>query len=251
MSASTPLSASWQTAVLQSFKHSLGERGAGAAAEAETEATMTAPSSLKSYCKDTFELAAELCARLCKFYGMTEKDIVSHKEACALGYASNHGDPEHWWTKHGLSMDKLRARVKELLTAETEEQPAPQEVEKELYRVRKSWDDAASQIGAYEVFDNAKAACKAGYKVFDSKGQVVHQPAESAAESNSTPYKVRIRATNLYIRKGAGTNYKTNGFIPAGVYTIVAEASGQGAVKGWGKLKSGAGWVSLDYCTKL
>ena len=35
-----------------------------------------------------------------------------------------------------------------------------------------------------------------------------------------------------------------------GIYTIVAEAAGPGATK-WGKLKSGAGWISLDYVTKL
>lgn len=34
------------------------------------------------------------------------------------------------------------------------------------------------------------------------------------------------------------------------IYTIVAEAAGPGATK-WGKLKSGAGWISLDYVTKL
>ena len=34
-----------------------------------------------------------------------------------------------------------------------------------------------------------------------------------------------------------------------GIYTIVAESKGQGATK-WGKLKSGAGWISLDYCIK-
>lgn len=55
----------------------------------------------------------------------------------------------------------------------------------------------------------------------------------------------------LNIRKGAGTNYGTNGAIrDKGVYTIVAEANGQGATK-WGKLKSGAGWISLDYTKKV
>lgn len=36
-----------------------------------------------------------------------------------------------------------------------------------------------------------------------------------------------------------------------GVFTIVEEKAGKGSTAGWGKLKSGAGWVSLDYCTKL
>lgn len=80
----------------------------------------------------------------------------------------------------------------------------------------------------------------------------------SSVKGNSTPstpafspYKVRVTADVLNIRKGAGTNYGTNGSIrDKGVYTIVAEASGQGATK-WGKLKSGAGWISLDYCKKV
>lgn len=48
---------------------------------------------------------------------------------------------------------------------------------KEMYRVRKSWADAKSQIGAYTVLQNAKNACNkagAGYYVFNSKGEVVY-----------------------------------------------------------------------------
>ena len=63
-------------------------------------------------------------------------------------------------------------------------------------------------------------------------------------------YLVRITATDLNIRSGPGTGYARKGFIKPGVYTIVEESTGAGASK-WGKLKSGAGWVSLDYCTKM
>lgn len=45
---------------------------------------------------------------------------------------------------------------------------------KEMYRVRKTWADAKSQIGAYTNLDNAKKACKEGYTVFDSKGNAVY-----------------------------------------------------------------------------
>ena len=65
-----------------------------------------------------------------------------------------------------------------------------------------------------------------------------------------TPYLVRVSIPDLYIRKGAGTNYDNNGFCPPGVYTIIGEANGQGASK-WGRLKSGAGWISLDYVEVL
>lgn len=61
------------------------------------------------------------------------------------------------------------------------------------------------------------------------------------------PYSVRVSISDLNIRKGPGTNYdKTGHFTGVGVFTIVAEADGKGATK-WGKLKSGAGWISLDY----
>ena len=73
----------------------------------------------------------------------------------------------------------------------------------------------------------------------------------AAATPSFSSYKVRVTTDVLNIRKGAGTNYGTNGSIKdRGVHTIVAEASGTGANK-WGKLKSGAGWISLDYTKKV
>ena len=75
------------------------------------------------------------------------------------------------------------------------------------------------------------------------------KPAGGTTGAAVTPYLVRVKITNLNIRKGPGTNYGSTGFIQPGVYTIVAESTGAGATK-WGKLKSGAGWISLDYATK-
>lgn len=43
-----------------------------------------------------------------------------------------------------------------------------------LYRVRKTWKDSKSQIGAYSVLDNAKKNCPAGYSVYDEAGKVVY-----------------------------------------------------------------------------
>ena len=75
------------------------------------------------------------------------------------------------------------------------------------------------------------------------------KPADSGTGATATPYLVRVTISDLYIRKGPGTNYGKNGFIKPGVYTIVEESTGTGATK-WGKLKSGAGWISLDYANK-
>ena len=53
---------------------------------------------------------------------------------------------------------------------------------KQLYRVRKSWSDAKSQIGAFSSLENAKKACKAGYAVFDSNGKQVYPTKKSIDE---------------------------------------------------------------------
>ena len=53
---------------------------------------------------------------------------------------------------------------------------------KQLYRVRRSWSDAKSQIGAFSSLDNAKKACKSGYSVFDSNGNVVYPARKSVDE---------------------------------------------------------------------
>lgn len=117
----------------------------------------------------------------------------------------------------------------------------------ELYRVRKAWVDAASQIGAFKELDNAKRYADAhpGYAVYDSTGKQVYPVAEFK------PYLVRVTTDSLRIRKEAGTNSAVVGAInDGGIYTIVAESDGPGADK-WGKLKSGAGWIALDFTTKI
>ena len=60
------------------------------------------------------------------------------------------------------------------------------------------------------------------------------------------PYTIQVTASALNVRKGPGTNYGVNMCIyNKGVYTIVEESNN------WGKLKSGAGWICLDYTKKI
>lgn len=71
-------------------------------------------------------------------------------------------------------------------------------------------------------------------------------------KKESTDFKVRVSINNLNIRKGPGTNYeRTGAFTGAGVFTIVEKKDGPGSSVGWGKLKSGAGWISLYFCEVL
>ena len=118
------------------------------------------------------------------------------------------------------------------------------------YRVRKTWSDSKSQLGAYKILDNAKSGAdkNPGYYVFDSTGKKIY-PAENTS-TYKCPFLVKVSIPDLNIRKGAGTNYnKAVYYTGIGVFTIIEVKAGTGSTKGWGKLKSGAGWISLDFCT--
>lgn len=120
------------------------------------------------------------------------------------------------------------------------------------YRVRKSWSDSKSQKGAYKILNNAKKCANQnpGYKVFDADGKVVYEP-KSAELAVKVPFLVRVKIKDLNIRRGPGTNFAREGFIPIGTYTIVEVQSGQGSSKGWGRLKSGAGWIALGFVERV
>lgn len=55
-------------------------------------------------------------------------------------------------------------------------------VSNQLYRVRKTWADVKSQIGAYKSLENAKKSCGKGYSVFDKDGKAVYTPSGSTAK---------------------------------------------------------------------
>ena len=206
-------------------------------------------SAARTSVKKTYEAAVELFAYLCKLYGLNptaDGVIISHREGHARGVASNHGDPEHLWNGLGMgyTMNTFRKDVKEKMQGGTVK---PDET-KEMYRVRKSWEDAVSQKGAFHELENAKKCADAnkGYAVFNTSGKQVYP------KTDFSPYLVEVTATDLNIRKGPGTNYgKTGKFTGKGVFTITEERAGTGSNKGWGKLKSGAGWISLDYVKRL
>lgn len=66
------------------------------------------------------------------------------------------------------------------------------------------------------------------------------------SNSGVSSYTVKITADVLNVRKGPGTSYAVATTVKQNeVYTIVEESNG------WGRLKSGAGWISLDYTKRL
>lgn len=69
---------------------------------------------------------------------------------------------------------------------------------------------------------------------------------DNSTSSSGVPFLVRVNSNALNIRKGPGTNYAVaHAITDHGTYTIVEVSSD------WGKLKSGAGWINLNYTTRV
>ena len=175
----------------------------------------------------------ELCVDICKRNGKNKLLWLGDKTK-TLNYAPKSGEMvltvHRWFANKSCPGDWMYSRMGDLATTVTKRlsgvsgggSTTTTPTGKTLYRVRKSWSDAKSQIGAFSVLANAKSLVdkNPSYKVFDESGKVVYE--KGSTSTAFKPYTVRVTATDLYIRKGAGTNYSANGFIRPGVYTIVA-----------------------------
>lgn len=202
----------------------------------------------EGYFRKIYQEAVELTAMLCKTYNLNplaDGVVICHSEGYQRGVASNHADVMHWFPKFGKSMDTFRSDVSKAMTpAQVKPQPP---VSGKTYTVVKG--DTLSEIAQKYGTTVDTLAQLNGIK--DPNlivvGQVLKLPGST---TGFTPYTVKVTVTELRIRSGPGTDTQAQGFIEPGVYTIVEEADGPGA-KRWGKLKSGAGWISLDYAEKV
>ncbi|MCD7882544.1 MAG: N-acetylmuramoyl-L-alanine amidase [Lachnospiraceae bacterium] len=192
--------------------------------------------------------AVELTKYLMDKYGIDADHVIRHYDVNGKLCPGVVG-----WNKDSGSEAKWTAFKAQLGTT-----AASSATSTTIYRVRKSWADASSQIGAYSSLANAKAKADAnsGYYVFDESGNAIYPTSSSSSSTSSAvPYSVKVTSAKLNIRKGPGTGYASVGYTGTGTFTIVEESAGTGSTKGWGLLKSYQsgrnGWISLDYCTKI
>ena len=61
----------------------------------------------------------------------------------------------------------------------------------QLYRIRKTWADAKSQVGAYSNLESAKSQCPTGYSVFDNNGKCVYT---KGTTTTTVLYRVKTSA---------------------------------------------------------
>lgn len=88
--------------------------------------------------------------------------------------------------------------------------------------------------------------------MFDSEGVKIYSSKGSAGDKDGVPFLVRVTIENLNIRSGPGTEHARTGmFTGKGIFTIVEVRDGKGSSAGWGRLKSGAGWIALSYVERI
>lgn len=143
-----------------------------------------------------------------------------------------------------------------------ESKPKPSETSKVPYTVKVAISDLAIWKGPGENYGKTGSVTKkgiftiveeqSGFGKLKSGAGWIPLSLENPEEESDTSYTVRVDIAYLNIRKGPGMNYdKTGVFTGKGVFTIVEVKDGHGSETGWGRLKSGAGWISLDYTTRV
>lgn len=214
------------------------------------------------YFNKVYQEAVEFTAYICKTYNLNPLEdgvVICHSEGHARGIACNHGDVMHWFPKHGKSMDTFRKDVAKLVNgAVATDAPSFKVGDVVQFNGTKHYTSANAPTGFN--CKPGKATIKKIYQPDKSKhpyclvkvsgststvyGWVDEKDIEEVNEFQ--PYIVKVTADALNIRVGAGVNYTVKGTIKkGGAYTIVEEQNG------FGRLKSGAGWIALQYTQKI
>lgn len=95
-------------------------------------------------------------------------------------------------------------------------------------------------IKTHKVEEDIKKILKNQYNVVEQN----IEPKEEKTEKQGS-YLVRVKISDLNIREKPTVNSKPKGFIKPGVYTIIEE------INGWGRLKSGVGYICLKYTERV
>lgn len=167
-------------------------------------------------------------------------------------------EDERWYRMDDGGSDGYVTTVKDYVRFYATEAQKEETGDGKYYRVRTSWDEAATQIGAFKDLENAMntAEQNPGYHVYGPDGEEIRKEQAEA-------FQVRVRKenANLRIRKGPGTNfdfweepYGDPRYTGEGIFTIDETAKGPGAAR-WGLLRAYSGeqngWIALDFTERL
>ncbi len=222
------------------------------------------------------DLVTDICKRngIKKLVWSTKKnERVNHLNGCNMtvhrDYANKSCPGTYLYDRHGKIAEEVNKRLgatTEVVTPEPEDTPVTKPTEVKIgdivtftgkyhYASANSTNAVSARSGKAKVTAIYPKG-KHPYHLIREKGGTSNVygwvdakdiwELGTTEETSKVPYLVKVTTSALNIRKGAGTSYAVVGCIKdRGVYTIVEEKNG------WGKLKSGAGWISLQYTKKV
>ena len=232
----------------------------------------------KNYAQKIYDEAIELTTYLCKMFNLDPNGTVNgvpvitcHNDAYKLGMGSGHADINHWFPKIlGKDMSSVRADVAKKMgggtttSSNNSNQTTTFSGTPANYQVKVTATTLNIHSGPGTNYDRVSSLKKdsivtiimeqngwgqlqgGGWISLTYVEKATTQATTTPADSTAANYKARVIVNTLNVRKGPGTNYPIIASIKkGGVYTIVEETNG------WGKLKSGVGYVSLKYMQKV
>lgn len=106
------------------------------------------------------------------YYGVLRGAHTVHTAGVIIEHGFHTNTETTKWLMVDANLQKLaEAEAKTIAEWFDVEQTAEPE---HWYRIRKTWEDAKSQISAYKDLNKAKSACPVGYTVFDWNGKAVY-----------------------------------------------------------------------------
>lgn len=183
---------------------------------------------------ETQEACVQLVKKLMQDLGIPASHVLRHYDIvnkhCPAPYVNNNKYKTSW------TWEEFKARISGSSGGSSTGGTG------QMYRIRKSWADAGSQIGAYENLDNAKAACKAGYTVYDKDGKAVYSKAETWKATGTAT----CGGNGVYVRSGPGKSHDPLGQLNKGQrFEVDGNDSGE-----WVHVKVagiGIGYMHKDY----
>lgn len=172
------------------------------------------------YNEKTYNSLVELSAYLLNLYKLTSNDLIRHFDVtgkvcpkCFVAKSKGGTDDENL-----TAWNKFKTDVKKAM-GEKNVNNSSTPIANKLYRVRKTWADSKSQIGAYNSLDNAKNACKKGYTVYDEIGKIIYTNLAGTINKYAKGMTVKMSNNMLYASSTAKTGSKKTGtyFIYDGV----------------------------------
>jgi N-acetylmuramoyl-L-alanine amidase CwlA len=199
----------------------------------------------------TYNSLVELCAQLLTKYNLTSEDLIRHFDVtgkvcpkCFVAVSKGGSDDDNLTSWKKFKAD-VGAKMSGSKASETSTSTTAQ-----LYRIRKTWWDISSQIGAYSSLDNAKKACTVGYTVFDKDGNAVYTNSAGYTKGQAVTIKANAplfaneTTATASSRLSGGTFYLYDGILCKNHrYRITTKADSCGKTP-VGKYVTG--YVSLD-----